>query len=61
MAKITLTLPDGNKIETVPGRSLHEISRDPGSNARGLVLAAKVDNRLLPLDTPVQESAGLEW
>jgi uridine kinase len=61
MRKITLTLPGGGKIETTPGKSLHDISRSHGSGAQGLVLAAKVGNRLLPLDTPVQDSAGLEW
>ncbi|HSQ36138.1 MAG TPA: nucleoside kinase, partial [Candidatus Binatia bacterium] len=61
MPKITLTLPDGSKIETTANRSLHEISRDPGSGARGLVLAAKLDGQLCPLDTPAGDSARLEW
>ena len=61
MPKITLTLADGSKIETMPGKSLYDISRAPGSGARGLVLAAKVDNRLCPLDTAAESSARLEW
>ncbi len=61
MRKITLTLADGSMIETTPGRSLQEISRDHGSGARGLVLAAKLENRLCPLDTIAERSARLEW
>ncbi|HUU06724.1 MAG TPA: nucleoside kinase [Patescibacteria group bacterium] len=61
MPKITFTLADGNKIETAPGRSLYEISHVHGSGARGLVLAAKLDNRLCPLDTMADSSARLEW
>jgi uridine kinase len=61
MRKITLSLPDGSKIETASGRSLQEISGDQNSGARGLVLAAKLDNELCPLDTVPDRSAGLEW
>jgi uridine kinase len=61
MGKIILTLGDGNKIDTHPGKSLYEISRDPGSGAHGLVLAAKLDNELCPLDTIAPSSARLEW
>ena len=58
MPKITLTLPDGSTIGTPPGRSLHDISRDHDSGAQGLVLAAKLDNRLCPLDTMPQAAPG---
>jgi len=61
MRKITLSLPDGSQIETASGRSLQEIACDPGSGARGLVLAAKLDNRLCPLDSAAEGSARLEW
>jgi uridine kinase len=61
MRKITLTLPDGSKIETHPGRSLYDISLGPGSGVKGLVLAARLGNELCPLDTVVQSSARLEW
>jgi uridine kinase len=61
MRKIILTQGDGNKIETLPGRSLQEISRAHGSGAQGLVLAAKLDGRLCPLDTVPDRSARLEW
>ena len=61
MRKISLTLSDGHVIETVPGRSLYEISHDHGSGAQGLVLAAKLDNRLCSLDTQAQHDARLEW
>jgi uridine kinase len=61
MRKITLTLADGNKIETTPGKSLQELSRSHGSGAQGLVLAAKLDNELCPLDMVPDAAARLEW
>jgi uridine kinase len=61
MRKITLTLPDGSKMEPPAGRNLWEVSRAPGSGAHGLVLAAKLDNRLCPLDVVPDRSARLEW
>lgn len=61
MPKITLTLADRNKIETSPGKSLYEISRDHNSGARGLILAAKLDGCLTPLDTIPERSARLQW
>jgi uridine kinase len=61
MRKITLTLANGIQIDTQPGKSLYEISRSHGSGAQGLVLAAKLDGRLCPLDTVPDRSARLEW
>ncbi|MCX6553987.1 MAG: nucleoside kinase [Candidatus Aminicenantes bacterium] len=61
MGKIILTLPDGNTIEPAAGRNLWEISRAPGGRAHGLVLAAKLDNRLCPLDIVPNRAARLEW
>ena len=61
MSKITLTLADGNKMETAPGKSLYEISREHGSGSQGLVLAAKLDGSLCPLDTVPDRAARLEW
>jgi uridine kinase len=61
MSKISLTLSDGSVIRTAPGRSLYEISRDQGSGTQGLVLAAKLDSELCPLDTVAKSSARLEW
>jgi len=61
MRKNILTLPDGNKIEPATGRNLWEISRAIGSGAHGLVLAAKLDNRLCPLDVVPDCPARLEW
>jgi threonyl-tRNA synthetase len=61
MRKISLTLSDGMVVKTAPGRSLQEISRDCGSGARGLVLAAKLDGHLCPLDMAPDRDAGLEW
>ncbi|MCX6558811.1 MAG: nucleoside kinase [Candidatus Aminicenantes bacterium] len=61
MRKIILALSDGSNIETPSGRSLWEISRAIGSGAHGLVLAAKLDNRLCPLDVVPDRSARLEW
>jgi uridine kinase len=57
MGKITLTLPDGNTIETPDGKSIYELSR----GASGLVLAARLDNDLVPLDTAPGRDARLEW
>jgi uridine kinase len=57
MAKITLTLPDGSSLEAAPGQDLHELSR----GASGLVLGAKLDHRLVPLDTAPRADARLEW
>ncbi|MBN2345439.1 MAG: nucleoside kinase [Candidatus Aminicenantes bacterium] len=57
MAKITLTLPDGRKIAAAPGQSLHELSRGAG----GLILAARLDNELVPLDVAPQRPAALAW
>lgn len=57
MAKITLTLPDGSSLEAAPGQDLHELSR----RASGLVLGAKLDHRLVPLDTAPRADARLEW
>ncbi|MDD8013096.1 MAG: nucleoside kinase [Acidobacteriota bacterium] len=57
MSKITLTLPDGNKIEAPDGKNLFELSH----GASGLVLAAKLDNELLPLDVVPAQDARLEW
>jgi uridine kinase len=57
MGKITLTFPDGNAIAAAPGKSLYELSR--GSS--GLVLAARLDNDLVPLDTVPERSARVEW
>jgi uridine kinase len=61
MRKTTLTLADGGAIETTAGKSLYELSRSPSSGADGLVLAALLDHRLCPLDTPVRSDARLEW
>jgi uridine kinase len=57
MPKITLTLPDGTALAAAPGQNLHELSR----RASGLVLGAKLDRRLVPLDTAPQADARLEW
>ncbi len=57
MGKITLTLPDGKTIAAAAGKSLYELSH--GSS--GLVLAAKLDNELVPLDTVPGQDARLEW
>jgi len=61
MGKIILTLPDGSKVEPPAGRNLWEISRAPGGRAHGLVLAAKLNNRLCPLDIVPDRAARLEW
>ena len=57
MRKITLTLPDGKKIEAAAGTRLHEISRGAG----GLVLAAKLGHELVPLDVAPEKDERLEW
>jgi uridine kinase len=57
MGKITLTLPDGAQIKTLPGQSLYELAR----GASGLVLAARLDSELVPLDTVPGRDARLEW
>jgi len=57
MAKITLTLPGGERIAAADGKSLHELSR----GASGLILAARLDNRLVPLDVVPEQDARLEW
>ena len=57
MSKIVLTLPDGRQINAAAGKTLFELSH--GSS--GLVLAAKLDGRLAPLDTVPERSARLEW
>ncbi len=57
MHKITLTLPDGKKIEAAPGKNLYELSH----GFSGLVLTAKLDNDLVPLDTVPVQDARLEW
>jgi uridine kinase len=57
MCKFTLTLPDGNKIEAASGKNLYELSR----GASGLILAAKLDHSLVPLDMVPSEDARLEW
>ncbi len=57
MNKIILTLPDGSALEAAPGQNLHELSR----GASGLVLGAKLDHLLVPLDVAPQDDARLEW
>jgi uridine kinase len=57
MSKIVLTLPDGSQIEAAPGQDLHELSR----GASGLVLGAKLDHRLVPLDMVPEADARLQW
>ncbi len=57
MAKITLTLPDGKRIIARPGQDLHELSR----GTSGLVLAARLDGDLVPLDLAPEHDARLEW
>jgi uridine kinase len=57
MGKITLTLPDGNRLTAAPGQNLFELSR----GASGLVLAARLDNELVALDTAPGRDARLEW
>lgn len=57
MGKITLTLPDGHAITALPGKNLYELSH----GASGLVLAARLDNDLVPLDTVPGSSARVEW
>ena len=57
MSKIVLTLPDGKQINAAAGKNLFELSH--GSS--GLILAAKLDGRLTPLDTVPERSARLEW
>jgi uridine kinase len=57
MRNITLTLPDGNKLAAAPGQNLFELSR----GASGLVLAAKLDNELVALDTAPGRDSRLEW
>jgi uridine kinase len=59
MRKITLTLPDGKRIEAATGKNLYELSR--GQGAQGLVLAAKLDSELVPLDVVPGNDARLEW
>jgi uridine kinase len=61
MRKISLTLSNGIVVKTAPGRSLQEICRDPGSGAQGLVLAAKLDGHLCPLDMIPDLDVRLEW
>jgi len=57
MPKIVLTLPDGKQINAAAGKNLFQLSH--GSS--GLVLAAKLDGRLCPLDTVPDRSARLQW
>lgn len=57
MPKIVLTLPDGKQINAAAGKNLFELSH--GSS--GLILAAKLDGRLCPLDTVPDRSARLQW
>ncbi|MCJ7524949.1 MAG: nucleoside kinase [Candidatus Aminicenantes bacterium] len=57
MSKIVLTLPDGKQINAAAGKNLFELSH--GSS--GLILAAKFDGRLTPLDTVPDRSARLQW
>jgi len=57
MPKIVLTLPDGKQINAAAGKNLFELSH--GSS--GLLLAAKLDGRLTPLDTVPDRSARLQW
>jgi uridine kinase len=57
MPKIVLTLPDGKQINAAAGKNLFELSH--GSS--GLILAAKFDGRLTPLDTVPDRSARLQW
>ncbi len=57
MGKITLTYPDGNTITAPPGKNLFELSR----GASGLVLAARLDGDLVPLDVVPERDARLEW
>jgi len=57
MPKITLTLPGGRKIEAVPGKNLYELSH--GSS--GLILAARLNNDLVPLDVVPARDSSLEW
>lgn len=57
MGKIVLTFPEDNKIIAAPGKSLYEHSH----GASGLVLAARLDNDLVPLDTVPERSARVEW
>ena len=57
MGKITLTLPDGDTITAAPGENLNELAR----GASGLILAARLDNELVPLDTVPGHDARLEW
>ncbi len=57
MGKITLTLPDSKKIAALPGQTLFELSR----GASGLVLAARLDGDLVPLDVVPGRDARLEW
>lgn len=57
MPKIVLTLPDGKQINAAAGKNLFELSH--GSS--GLLLAAKLDGRLTPLDMVPDRSARLQW
>lgn len=57
MATVTLTLSDGAQIKALPGQNLYELSR----GASGLVLAARLDSELVPLDAVPQRDARLEW
>lgn len=57
MTHITLTLPDGTRIAAEPGKNLHDLSR----GATGLVLAARLDNRLVPLDVVPERDAAVAW
>ncbi len=57
MGKITLSFPDGNTITAPPGKNLFDLSR--GSS--GLVLAARLNNDLVPLDVVPERDARLEW
>ncbi len=57
MDKITLTLPDGGRIAAPPEKTLFELSR----GASGLVLAARLDGDLVPLDLAPGRDARLEW
>jgi uridine kinase len=57
MSKTVLTLPDGKTITAAAGKNLFELSR----GASGLVLAARLDNDLVPLDTVPAKDSGLQW
>ena len=54
---VKVTLPDGSKLEVKDGTSIGELAEQIGPGLAKAAIAAKIDNRLVDLSTPIHSDS----